>query len=534
MSSSFFVNRNFFSIFVSVCILASLALAAHDATTSSGALVFYLIEDRISVFNISINNSDFGQSANISSVTITFPESFVIVAGSQNTSSHANKGFTSSSTFLNWTNNTFYLINGSGGDDTRYFWFSANTTNPGTYSLIITITNGSATFNPRNLSVVVNDTTAPSAYSLFPGNNGVSRSSTFTFSGIFSDATNITRVTLYLWNSSGSLINSTIVNTSVAGTSSIANFTLTFPKEDRYYYNFLTNDTANNSAFNATNFTMVYDITPPTVSLAKSSFTPTTLAFTATIADTLAGINTSCRVVNRGSATVSGTSGSQTINESGLTCGTNYTLEVACNDAAGNEARSNISASTDICTNSSSTSNNAGTTNWASTFIAETSALETGYTKELAAKDRVRVTVKGQDHYVGILEIDSTTAKIEVSSTPQRATLIIGESKKFEVTNDTTYDLAVTLLSINGSKASITIHSISEPIPLSEQIRSGNASGQGGTSNTSAANQSVAKSRSAETIKKFAPYLWITMAVLLIALCALLYYVYQNKNKYLV
>lgn len=291
-------------VLVSCCILASLVLAAHDATTSSRAIAFYLIEDRIFFFNVTINNSDFGQGANISSVTITLPESFIVLTGSQNTSAHANKDFTSSSTLLNWTNNTFYLINGSNGDDPRYFWFNANATTPGVYSLIITTTNGSATFNPRNLSVVVNDTTAPSASSLFPGNNGVSRSSTFTLSGSFSDATNITLVTLYVWNSSNSLINSTIVNTSVVGTISIANFTLIFPKEDRYYYNFLTNDTANNSAFNATNFTIVYDITPPTVSLAKSSSTMTTLAWTATITDALAGINTSCSVANRVSVSV--------------------------------------------------------------------------------------------------------------------------------------------------------------------------------------------------------------------------------------
>ncbi len=175
-----------------------------------------------------------------------------------------------------------------------------------------------------------------------------------------------------------------------------------------------------------------------------------------------------------------------------------------------------------------------GTTNWATTFIAETSALETGYTKELAAKDRVRVIVKGQEHYVGLLEIDSATAKIEVSSTPQRATLIVGESKKFEVTNDSIYDLAVTLLSINGSKANITIYSISEPVPLSEQTRSGSASGESAKANTSSANQSAAQNRGAGSAKRLSPYLWGFMIVLLIALCALLYYIYRSKNKYLV
>ena len=534
MRRLFYVRRSFPSIFLSFCILASLVLAVHDARTSSGFLAYYLIEDRISTFNITINNTDIGQSANISSVTITLPESFMIVSGSLNTSANVNKGFTSNNILLNWTNNTFYLINGSGGDDPRHFWFNANTTDPGTYSLIITTTNGSATFNPLNLSVVVNDTTAPSASSLFPGNNGVSRSPIFTLSGIFNDAINITGATLYVWNSSSSLINSTIVNTSVTGTNSIANFTFTFLKEDRYYYNFLTNDTANNSAFNTTNFTIIYDITPPTVSLTKSSSTMTTLVLTATITDTLAGINASCRVINRDGASVSGASSSQTINESGLVCATNYTLEVSCNDAAGNEGRSNISMVTDTCTNSSSNFNNAGTTAWVATFIAETSALEKGYTKELAAKDRIRVTVKGQDHYVGLLEVDSTTADIEVSSTPQRATLIIGESKKFEVTNDSIYDLAVTLLGINESKANITIYSISEPIPLNEQTRSGSASSESNGANNNSANESIAQSRNAESAKKIAPYLWGTMILLIISLCSLIYYIYRSKNKDLV
>src|SRR3989338_9936010 len=119
MIGAFFLHRNFLNILIGFCMLTSLTLAAHDATTSSGALAFYLIEDRISVFNITINNNDIGQNAKISSVTIVLPESFTIVAGSQNTSAHANKEFTSSSTLLNWTNNTFYLINGSGGDDPR-------------------------------------------------------------------------------------------------------------------------------------------------------------------------------------------------------------------------------------------------------------------------------------------------------------------------------------------------------------------------------------------------------------------------------
>ena len=383
-----FLRRHALSFLLNVCLVVSIVLAAHDATTSMGTTTFYVIEDTVSLFNITLNNSDANQSANISSVAITLPASITFGTGSQNTSANVNHAFSSNSTFLNWTNTTLYLVNGSSGNTPVYFWFNATAATPGSYTFVVTTLNGTTTFNPRNLTVVVNDSTAPTLFYLI-GNNTMTRSSSFNFSGNFSDNFNITRLILYVWNSSHALVNSTIVNTSVNGMNGIANFTPVFPREDRYFYNFLVNDTANNSAFNATNFTMVYDATTPSVSLTKSSSTTTSLTLTAAIVDALAGMNTSCTVTNRGAASVSGTGTSQTINESSLDCGTNYTYSVSCNDAVGNTGTSSISAGTDACSGTSGTTSgggSGGTTTWTATFIAEASALETGYTRELAAK----------------------------------------------------------------------------------------------------------------------------------------------------
>ena len=84
--------------------------------------------------------------------------------------------------------------------------------------------------------------------------------------------------------------------------------------------------------------------------------------------------------------------------------------------------------------------------------------------KPLAIKERVGVRVEGTTHYIGVTGLTSTQATINVSSTPQTATLTIGQTKKFEVTNDTYYDIKVTLNSINSSKANLSIEYVHEAI----------------------------------------------------------------------
>jgi hypothetical protein len=79
----------------------------------------------------------------------------------------------------------------------------------------------------------------------------------------------------------------------------------------------------------------------------------------------------------------------------------------------------------------------------------------------LNERERIRIKVDGQIHHVGIRELYSTTANIEVSSDPQQIIFNIGDENKFDVTEDSFYDLSVILNSIESNKASITITSIS-------------------------------------------------------------------------
>lgn len=100
---------------------------------------------------------------------------------------------------------------------------------------------------------------------------------------------------------------------------------------------------------------------------------------------------------------------------------------------------------------------------WKDVYILTSSNFENGYTKKLNISDRLKYKFDSEYHYVGILEINKTakTIKIQVSSTPQNATLSVGKSKDFDVNDDDEDDLRVKLNSVSTGNADITIKAIS-------------------------------------------------------------------------
>ncbi|MEK6825769.1 MAG: hypothetical protein AABY00_03210, partial [Nanoarchaeota archaeon] len=138
-------------------------------------------------------------------------------------------------------------------------------------------------------------------------------------------------------------------------------------------------------------------------------------------------------------------------------------------------------ATTSAAAATSSDGGVAPTTTWTQTYTISESQVTQGYTASLAAKERVKLTVGGQEHTVGVLSLTSTTATIQIASTPQTATLSVGENKKFEITNDSFYDLNVTLYSISGNKANVSIISIHEAMSVSPQLPGQQTSSQNTT-----------------------------------------------------
>ena len=278
----------------------------------------------------------------------------------------------------------------------------------------------------------------------------------------------LANITINLYNSTG-LVNSTTT------TSSPNYVNITGLADEIYYFNATARDLLN-SANSSTTRNVRIDTTAPVVTLidpaASASATTTAYNFTFNVTDVV--VVGSCSLIFDGSianrlTSVNGSGATSGMYNSSLSVAT-HTWNVNCTDAAGNVG--NSSTRTLTVTNATTTTtdtSSGGTTTlpyWTNTILYTDKELSLKgiVSKPLAIKERVGVRVEGTTHYIGVTGLTSTQATINVSSTPQTATLTIGQTKKFEVTNDTYYDIKVTLNSINSSKANLSIEYVHEAI----------------------------------------------------------------------
>ncbi|MBD3252559.1 hypothetical protein GF386_02415 [Candidatus Pacearchaeota archaeon] len=97
-------------------------------------------------------------------------------------------------------------------------------------------------------------------------------------------------------------------------------------------------------------------------------------------------------------------------------------------------------------------------------YIINELMFKQGYTKSLSSSDKVKVNISGKNHYITMDNITSNKVKINITSDLQQATLFIGDEKKFEVTDDSYYDIIVRLNNITNNKANLTIRYLHEKI----------------------------------------------------------------------
>lgn len=212
------------------------------------------------------------------------------------------------------------------------------------------------------------------------------------------------------------------------------------------------NDTVNNIGLNES-FVVQADTTAPVVSASCSPLSVivgNTVTCSYSGSDATSGINSSLTTVDSSTPDVS-------------VAGT-FTYSCSFTDNAGNSASTSV---TYIVRSSDS----GGTTEspaWLGTHGVSDEAFEKGYTREIGAKQRVRVRVGTAYHYIGVLSLTETKATIEITSDPIQVILGIGEDVKVDVTDDGFYDIYVILNSIANNKADVTMQKIHEEIPAEE------------------------------------------------------------------
>lgn len=197
-----------------------------------------------------------------------------------------------------------------------------------------------------------------------------------------------------------------------------------------------------------------YDITAPTISFSCS---PTSVTTGQTI-------TCSCSATDN---VDSAPTVSYTTNPSTSQAGTFITTCTAT-DVAGNSASSSMGY-----TVNSAAGGGGGTPRfYTNTFVFDDKEFSEikEITKELGKKEQIRIKINTQQHYIGIINLSSTYITINISSTPQQATLFVGDEKKFDLSEDDYYDLLIKLNSIENNKANLTIKSIYEKIEKKEKI----------------------------------------------------------------
>ncbi len=321
-------------------------------------------------------------------------------------------------------------------------------------------------------------------------------------------------------NSSGAQ-NATLVGTQEGSYYRVLVFNTTGYPDGLYNITIFVNDTANNLNSTALISRVRFDNTAPTVTITRSSSsTLTSVVADVAVTDSGSGINRTCDVDST-LAAVSGSAASQTLTETGLSCGKAISYTVTCYDRVSLSSTATASLAPDGCVTStgsssgkSSSTSTAGTTTWLATYAADSQELSAQgpVTRSLGAKERIRVKVGTETHNVGVITITADSVTLEIASTPQSATMKVGEMRKFNTNNDTYYDISVKLVSITNSKASLVIEGIHELITAVEEQKQQAA--QKAATATGAAAPAPAKASSSSKV------IWTVVIVLVLIILA--------------
>ena len=207
---------------------------------------------------------------------------------------------------------------------------------------------------------------------------------------------------------------------------------------------------------------------PSSVTLTSANDSRTSITATIAAVDATTGISGTCRV-DRTKAVVTGTGAAQVLREDNLVCGQSYNYVVTCTDyTSHSKSSSTTTFSTDACSSGWASSGGSGTTathTWTNTYTTSDTQFAEGFTKQLSVNNRVRVTVSGLSHHVGVKEVTATSATIEIASEPVEVNLDVGEEAKVDVTDNGYYDIYVKLNAIVDGKADVTVMKINELMP---------------------------------------------------------------------
>jgi hypothetical protein len=334
----------------------------------------------------------------------------------------------------------------------------------------------------NNISLV--NSTAVLTNMTYEGSEEVDSNSVLTRKWYLDSSSNINNTNITITNSSGNIVYSNLTNGSIpqqtlmsyinnGGTqTNYSNYTISASVEGYATNTTLVNLTENKDIV----FTLTENIAPqitinsPTPSQA---FTTSSVLLNVTINE-----NGTCLYSTNAGTTNSSmdTTNNLTFTKTLSLADGSYTANFYCNDTLGNMNNTmNVSFSIAVPVTEGSTASSGGgiyvRPSWDFTYANDYSELKNlpPLLYELEERQRVTILVDSEKHYVGVTNINGDKVTINVSSNKsQQAILKPGETTKFEINNDSYYDIKIELNNIykilGTNRANLTISYIHEKI----------------------------------------------------------------------
>ncbi len=308
---------------------------------------------RITDSNTGINYSRINIYSAIISLDVTAPNITLTSPANATSSLNVNQTFRCNATDLSLRNVTLFVWNSSssiinqsvrtisGSNNAAEFNATNLTRGTHQWNCLFSDENNNAAFAASNRTITVADLTttlaAPASGLIISSNQTLSCNATTTAT--------LSNSTLYVWNSTGALINTTVQN--ISGTVNTTNFSYNFLSEEVHSWNCLFVTITSLEQFANTNFTVTYDVTRPRVNIT----TPANNSW-----QNKGNLNVTLN--ENGSCLASFTGGVTNITLSSndnrifnatnitLTHGTSYNASYYCNDSAGNFNRSTVQSFT--------------------------------------------------------------------------------------------------------------------------------------------------------------------------------------------
>ncbi len=498
-----------------------------------------------------------------SNYTDNFPLTWLLFNVTNRTTDRNNQNNLS----INTSDSIPLLRNISGQTNQSYISFNITGYVPGSYLINVTLRNATTQSIGSSLNITVLDVTAPSnvtahsnstgltsvtpVYRAYPTTRAnVSQSwinlsvfardfSEFGAGGHYYGGQEVGNVNMSLYyENSTSVLNSTMgkYHAKTFGNLTNESFSVNWfsLSDGNYRINISTvNDSKGNTNYTGLSYNLTIDTVNPTVTVAKSATsTAHQIVLDLTLSDATSGINgKQCTVTGggTGSITMSGTTGSQTATQAGLSCNSANTYTVACTDHAGNTNSQSVTVNTDGCTGGSGGTGSGGSGDvvgsassefWILTYNEASTDLSDdpdGVSSNLAERYRVKIKVDTKLYYVGVVETTDTTARINVTTTAEdkEATLSVGDVKKFDVNADDKYDISVTLNGVDSAtgKADLSVIYVQEPVSAEDR---------------EAVEEQVGEEATTPTTAKSKAWIWIVVVLAVIVIVGAIFY---SKKK---